>query len=293
MDIKGFYSRNYGKLFVVPLAIFIFCLVVIGMHYARTGEILDKDVSLKGGLTITIYTPQQDPELESYLKAKLPLGDISVRQLSEFGTNTQLGLLIDAAEVQEEDIKAALEERLKLTLTAENYSVESVGSSLGEAFYKQMRTAIILAFLFIAIVVLITFRTIVPSFTVVFCAFCDMLFPVAIMDLIGMKLSTAGIAALLMLIGYSIDTDILITTKALKRREEGNVIDRMSSGVMTGLTMTGTTLVALTTGYFVSQSPVIKEMFFILILGLSYDMVITYLMNAGILVWWAKRKALN
>ena len=55
--------------------------------------------------------------------------------------------------------------------------------------------------------------------------------------------------------------------------------------------MTATTLVALTAGYFISSSYVIKEIFMILIFGLIYDMIVTYLLNAGVLVWWVKRKA--
>jgi len=229
--------------------------------------------------------------LEIQLESEFPQGDIIVRRLTEFGSDTQIGLLIEAAEVEEEELKVILENKLNLELTKDNYSVEQVGSSLGNAFYKQMRTALILAFIFMAIVILITFRAWIPALTIVFCAFADMVFVVAVMDFFGMRLSTAGIAALLMLIGYSIDTDIVITTKALKRKEEGSIIDRMASGAKTGLTMTITTITALTVGYFVSQSYVLKEMFIIIILGLIFDMIMTYLFNTGVLIWWTRRKA--
>ncbi|MBU2590180.1 MAG: hypothetical protein KKA65_01960 [Nanoarchaeota archaeon] len=291
MNIKETYMKNYKKLLIIPIIIFAISLIIIFQHYSSTGEIVDKDVTLKGGLTITIYSPIDIPDLKAQLKLEFPKGDIIVRRLTEFGSNEQIGLLIEAAEVEEEELKAVLEEKLNLELTKDNYSVEQVGSSLGNAFYKQMRTALILAFIFMAIVILITFRAWIPAFTIVFCAFADMVFVVAIMNLFGMRLSTTGIAALLMLIGYSIDTDIVITTKALKRKEEGNIVDRMTSGVKTGLTMTISTVVALTVGYFVSQSYVIKEMFLIIILGLIFDVIMTYLFNTGVLVWWTRRKA--
>lgn len=287
--IKRFYQKHYKKLFAIPLLIVAFSLFVVLSHYFSTGEFVDKDVSLKGGLTATIYTQQPFDGLSEYLALQFPQADIIIRQLSEFGSNVQVGILIEASDVEEAELKTAIESKLGIDLNSDIYSVEMVGSSLGEAFYSQMSKAIILAFLFMAIVIFITFRQIVPSFTVVVCAFCDMVFPLAIMNLFGMRLSTAGIAALLMLIGYSVDTDIVITTKALKRKEEGSVIDRMYTGVATGLTMTITTIAALTVGYFVSQSYVIREMFVILILGLSFDIVMTYLFNTGVLVWWAKR----
>ena len=42
--------------------------------------------------------------------------------------------------------------------------------------------------------------------------------PLALIDFLGIEISAAGIAAFLMLIGYSVDTDILLTSRALKRK---------------------------------------------------------------------------
>ena len=42
-----------------------------------------------------------------------------------------------------------------------------------------------------------------------------------------------GIAAFLLLIGYSIDSDILLTTKVLKRRM-GTLFERVKSAMKTG-----------------------------------------------------------
>ncbi|HII15060.1 MAG TPA: hypothetical protein HA362_01995 [Nanoarchaeota archaeon] len=296
MNVKEWYSKHYKWLFFIPIAILVACLIVVGTHYVRTGDIVDRDVTLKGGLTLTISSDVKVPDMKERLAVMFPGSDMLVRTLTEFGSDAQTGFLIEASDVEEAPLKKAIEgmiaeNRPGFVFTKDNYSVEQVGSSLGEAFYSQMLMAILFAYIFMGVVVLITFRSVIPSFTVVFCAFCDMMFPLALMDLFNIRLSTAGIAALLMLIGYSIDTDILITTKALKRQEEGNLIDRMFDGVKTGLTMTATTLVALIAGYFISNSYVIKEIFMILIFGLIYDMVVTYLLNTGVLVWWVKRKA--
>ena len=58
-----------------------------------------------------------------------------------------------------------------------------------------------------------------PSIAVIFAAFSDIVFALVIVDFMEIKLSAAGIAAFLMLIGYSVDTDILLTSRALKRGE--------------------------------------------------------------------------
>ena len=62
------------------------------------------------------------------------------------------------------------------------------------------------------------FRTFIPSIAVIFAAFADIVMSLALVDYLGIKISAAGIAAFLMLVGYSVDTDILLTSRALKRK---------------------------------------------------------------------------
>lgn len=290
MDVKGFYLKHYKKLFAIPLLLLLAGFFIIYNTYQETGDFFLKDVSLQGGVSATVSTEQKFDNLEGSLQKKLPQSDLTVRQLSEFGTEKQIGILIEATNVNDDELRKEISEITGIELNGQNYSSEQTGAALGQAFYKQMLVAMALAFLFMALVVLITFRTFVPSLAVIFAAFTDIFMTVAVMDLAGIKLSTAGIAALLMLIGYSVDTDILLTTKALKRKDEGGLFERLYSGMKTGLTMTFTTIAAVSVGYFVSSSTVIKEMFLIIIIGLLFDIIATYLNNAGLLMLYMRNK---
>tara|TARA_Y100000310_G_scaffold175412_1_gene175460 strand:- start:2471 stop:3346 length:876 start_codon:yes stop_codon:yes gene_type:complete len=289
MDLRGLYTEHYKKLFFIPIILVVLAFGVLLMNYVSTGDIIDKDVSLKGGTTLTVYTTDDFTGLDDHLRESLPGSDLNVRELSEFASDVRIGFIVEASDVDDQELLSAVEEFVGFGLTSENYSLEIVGSALGESFYQQMLVAIGLAFLFMAIVVFITFRSFVPSFAVVFAAFSDMVVTLAIFSLFDVRLSTSGIAALLLLIGYSIDTDILLTTKVLKRTQ-GKAVDRMIGAMKTGLTMTGTTLVALTVALLVSNSLVLKQMFLVIVVGLLVDIVVTYAMNAGVLVWYARRK---
>ena len=209
--------------------------------------------------------------------------------MKEFGSDTHIGTVIEVSNVNGDDLKIALEEITGLVLNSDNFSVEFIGGSLGESFYKQMAIALLLAYVFMAIVVFIAFRIPMPSFAVIFAAFADMLCTLAVMDLIGMKLSTAGIAAILLLLGYSVDTDILLTTKLL-RKGEGTLFSRLIDSMKTGLTMTATSFVALGIAYFLASSLVLKQMFLIILIGLLFDIIMTYGMNAGMLIWYLKKR---
>lgn len=142
-----------------------------------------------------------------------------------------------------------------------------------------------------AIVVFIIFRTAVPSFAVIISAFADIVMTLVLVDLLGIKMSTAGIVAFLMLIGYSVDTDILLTNKVL-RRHEHSLNKRIFDAFKTGMTMTMTSLVAMLVALIIvaSFSSVLSQIFTILVIGLSFDLINTWVTNVSILKWYVNRK---
>lgn len=287
--VQNIYYQHYRKLFFIPLVIVLLALGSLAYHYSQTGDIVDKDVSLKGGTTATIYTSQEFPDLQAQLLEAFPGSDFEVRTLQEFGSTIPLGVTIEVSTVSADALKPALEKLTGLTLSDDNYSVEFIGGSLGESFYFQMAVALLFAYIFMGIVVFVTFRIPVPSFAVIFSAFADMLCTLALFPFLGIKLSTAGIAALLLLVGYSVDTDILLTTRLLRKNSK-SLFERLLDSMKTGLTMTVCAIGALGVGYFFSTSYVLQQMFLIIIIGLLFDVIMTYAMNAGLLIWYLRSK---
>jgi preprotein translocase subunit SecF len=173
----------------------------------------------------------------------------------------------------------------------ENADFEYTESTLGSSFYKQLLIAILIAFFAMALVVFLIFKTFVPSTAVLISAIADIVMTLVTFNLLGLKMSTAGIIAFLMLIGYSVDTDILLTTRILKRKD-GSINSRIKGAMQTGLTMTLTSLFAFLAAFFVvkSFSQILAQIFTILTLGLTFDLLNTWVTNVSILKWYAQSK---
>jgi len=141
-----------------------------------------------------------------------------------------------------------------------------------------------------ALIVGIYIKNSVPSFAVMLSAFANIIMTLAVVDLIGMKLSTAGIVAFLMIIGYSVDTDILLTTRLLKTRETVN--NSLLSAFKTGTTMTITSIIAIIVALIVvfSFASVLNQIFIILLIGLGFDLLNTWITNASIIKWYVEEK---
>lgn len=288
--LAGIYDKRYKELMTITIAILILAIALLGYNYATTGEIIQQGVSLKGGITLTI--PQEKEidttALESDLHSKLPKADIEIRRLTEAGILKSI--IIEASDTDEDQLKQAVAESNLIELNEDEYTIESMGSTLGASFFRQTIFAVILAFISMGLVVLITFRSLVPSLFVILAATSDIICTLATVSLLGMKLTTAGVAAFLMLIGYSVDTDILLTTRVLKRKE-GTIFQRILGSMKTGMTMSITSFMAALLAYIFTSSDVIKQIMIIIVIGLFFDMLNTWIQNTGILRWYLERKA--
>jgi len=302
----------------------------------QTGDIINKDVSLTGGTSITIQTEISVDELNNFISKSIT--DFDTKTISDNAGN-QLQLMITVGESDTESLELILEDFLGEKLTSENSSKETTSASLSSEFFKQLIVAIILAFFWMAAVVFLIFtknkkakfwtitlnivlgffmgkaflvinpilsgvlflvlatllirmyiKHSLPAFAVMFSAFADIVMTLAVVNLVGMKLSTAGIVAFLMIIGYSVDTDILLTTRLLKRKESVN--KSLKGAFDTGVTMTVTSIIAVTAALIsvYSFNSVLNQIFTILLIGLSFDLFNTWVTNASIIKWYVEKK---
>lgn len=277
---------NYKLLLIVPIAILLFSIGLLANNYLQTGEWFERDIELKGGTLITLETenPMNIMELENLLSNSI--GPVNIRELKGL-SGYQLMIALDA----ETDYEAVLDEIAKLGIDTEKFSVRTIGPALGKAFWNQAQMGIIIAFIFMGIIVFVIFRTFVPSFAVILAAVSDIVITLALMQVFGISLSLASFASLLMLIGYSVDTDILLTTRLI--RESGPVKEKIRGALKTGLTMSFTTIGALSALLISGISPVLSQIAMVLLIGISIDIINTWLQNSVLLRWYVEKKGID
>ena len=288
---KNWYDKNYKLLMLIPILIMVISLIYLSIFYSKHHDFIYKDVSLSGGTTITLNGNFDSFQLEQKLQEKFK--DISFRKLSDVASGKHLALIIESP-LSSEELIPIIESIINQKLTAENSSIEFSGPSLSQSFYKQLIFALIISFILMSIVIIIMFRTFVPSIAIIFAAFSDIIMPLALLNFLEIKISAAGIAAFLMLIGYSVDTDILLTTRALKNRE-GTLNSRIFRAFKTGILMTLTALLAVLPAFlFITGLPdSFRQIFLILALGLFADIINTWLTNVGIIKWYCDSKRIK
>jgi preprotein translocase subunit SecF len=283
-----FHDKNYKKLLVIPLILFIFGFVYMGIFYSQNHDFIHKDISLTGGTSVTINEKINSVELKNAISARLD--SVNIREISDLITREQIAVIVETKS-GEKQTRTVLEDFLGYKLDEKNSSFEFTGSSLSEDFYNQLIIALLLAFVLMAVVVFFQFKLIIPSVAVILSAFADIFFTLVLVNILGISVSTAGIVAFLMLIGYSVDTDILLTNKVL-RKKEGSVNKMIFASFKTGILMTLTSIFAVVAALLIvgQFSSILSQIFLIMAIGLGFDILNTWLTNVSIIKWYALKK---
>ena len=277
MGLINYNIEKYSpkQLVIIPLVLLAISLVLLALNMATTGMPVTPGIDFSGGTAVTIFSTDSKEQIQSTF-ADYPLIDIS-EGVNE-GRFLKFGSMDDT---RYNDLSTLIYQKYP------DASINQIGETFGKTLQSQAVLAILFSFIGMAIVVFISFRTLVPSGAVVLSAFADMAMTAAAMNIVGIPLSLGTVAALLMLIGYSVDSDILLTNRVLKR--QGRLNDKFTGAFRTGIIMTTTTLAAIGTMFLVSwlgSIQILAEISAVLLIGLVFDVMNTWLTNVGILKWY-------
>jgi len=283
----GFISYDVNRytprqMVIIPLILLVLALISIGFSMATTGLPVKPGMDFSGGTSVTLFTADSPDQIRSYFTG-YPL--ISVSEGINNGKYLKFGPMNDQ---ELSSLASHIDERYP------DAKVDQIGASFGATLQQQAVIALIFSFIGMAIVIFLSFRTIVPSAAVVLSAFADIVMTAAVMNVIGIELTLPTTAALLMLIGYSVDSDILLTMRVLKR--QGKLEDKLAGAFRTGIIMTSTTLAAAAAMFVVAslaQITIIADIAAVLLIGLFFDIMNTWLTNAGIIKWYAVKRGIR
>ena len=268
---------SWQQMLIPPLVFLLLAVAIVAYNYSTTGQPVKYGIDFTGGTLISFPNSYElDSEtIESELREEFGPVELSVRKGS--------GVLSVETQGMEDEILKFIEDKYGKIGTTTTLEVP-----LAETFRRQAPVVLVAAFIGMGIVVYIVFRSPLPSMAVLAAALLDIFEAMSLMTLAGVRLSLATVAALLMLIGYAVDTNILLTSRLLKRREEMRI--RLLGAMKTGLTMGATTLCAVGALYLFSTSDILDDIALVLIFGLVADLLNTWLFNAGLLRGYLQRK---
>ena len=285
------YEKDYKKLMIIPVLILVFSVSVIIYTKATTGEFFSKDISLKGGTSMTVYTSNHY-DLDELMDwaADVWSTDSSIIHLINPLTGRVIGYEFRTSlELSRDEAVSVLGGKLSIELTSENFNIGMQSAVIASNFFTDSLIIILISFILMSFVVFYYFRNPLPSFSIIISTIADVVNIIAVLNLLGASLSVASIGALLMIIAYSTDSDILLASNIIKRRD-GPIIDRLKMSLKTELTMSLAAITTYSVMFLLTNIELIRSIALVLLIGSVSDVINTYILSAGLQRIYLERK---
>ncbi len=268
-----------------------------------TADRLKEEFTIKIVNTTQLLIDEQDKNITTteYRNAKTELDGISNQMflLAEKPQNS--ATITDLNQLEKEfysayndvykNYRTSIEAPINKHIQYSSISIETVSPSLSKKFIEGAGTVMLLSAVLSTIFVFIFMRAPIPSLVVVIGAACDVLIALGAMGLFGIPLTLPSFAALLMLVGFSLDTDILLTTRMLTK--QGNPREKAFDSMKTGMTMTSSGIVAFLVLFVLATFTGINtyyEISAVALAGLVGDLFATWGINGVLMIWYVERK---
>lgn len=284
IDYTGYTNR---QLAAVPLAVLALALLLLGGWYVAFGTPVTLGIEFVGGTELTVETSTSEADIaDAFEEEPTSIQAIQTEDdqyIVQFTSTDDQALADQARDNLEPSGNADVVQ-----------SVSSTSASFGQQAQQTALLGLVVAFLGMSVLAFALFRTFVPSIAIVISAFSDLMIPLAFMNVLTatrifeFRLSLGTVAALLMIIGYSVDSDILLNNHILRR--SGDFYESTHRAMRTGVTMTVTSMAAMLVMAITAFAFGIELLFsigLILFVGLAADLMNTYMLNLSLLRWYA------
>lgn len=250
-------------------------------------------------LELEYNASKNESYMSSYIEKRKEVNNISNEVFTAAGTQTKAEDIENLNVLKKEfgnaynkvylDYREEVSTILGKYVSYSSISVQSVSPLLSEHFKGKAFWTVVCSVLLSIIFVFVFFRVAVPSVAVLIGALGDILIALGAMGLFGIPFTLASFAALLMLIGFSLDTDVLLTKRMLKR--SGDPAENAADAMSTGVTMSISALIAfgaLLALAYATHIPTYYEIAGVAVAGLVGDVFTTWGLNAVLMLWYVK-----
>jgi preprotein translocase subunit SecF len=279
-------------------------IVSMGVHWAQIGSPVPLGVDFRGGTEVQVQF-QQHPDIGAIRQA-IDAAGIKDARIQPFNTsNPSLNeVLISLPEQKDEssldagrqEIVNALHAHYNNPFNDSGVKVDVVGPTVGKQLEKQAGLATIYSLLGMLVYLWFRFQLIYGVAAVVAC-FHDTLITVGFFALTGQEISLTVIAAILTLIGYSMNDTIVVFDRIrenlrLSRRESlPDVVNRSINQTLSRTVLTSGLTFLTVLSLYIFGGQVLRGFSFALVVGILIGTYSSIAVAAPMLVAWQQWRA--
>ncbi len=294
---KKWYFLGFSLIFSVA------GLISMGMHWARIGSPVPLGVDFRGGTEVQVQF-KNAPDI-SAIRAAMDASGIKDAKIQSYNTEgTANEVLISLPEQHDEtaldagrlQIVTALHDHYNNPFDASGVKVDVVGPTVGHQLEKQALLATLYSLLGMLVYLWFRFQLIYGVAAVV-AVFHDTLITVGAFALTNQEISLTVIAAILTLVGYSMNDTIVVFDRIrenlrLSRRESlSDVVNRSINQTLSRTVLTSGLTFLTVLSLYIFGGEVLRGFSFALVVGILIGTYSSIAVAAPMLVAWQQWRA--
>ena len=269
-------------------------------HWTHIGSPVPLGVDFKGGTQLQVRF-QQHPDI-SKIRTAMDAAGVRDSSIVQFGEAANNELLISLPEVTNENSLDAGREKIEIALNKQyggTYTIDGgqvVGPTVGHQLEKQAAMATLWSMLGMLIYLWFRFQLIYGVAAVVACIH-DTLITIGAFSLAGRELSLTVIAAILTLVGYSMNDTIVVFDRIrenlrLSRREPlADLVNRSINQTLSRTVLTSGLTFLTVLSLFIFGGQVLNGFSFALVIGILIGTYSSIAVASPMLVAWQEYRA--
>jgi len=289
---KKWYFLSFSLIFSVS------GIISMSMHWAKIGSPVPLGVDFRGGTQVQVQL-NQTPDINRIRQAMEASGikDAKIQSYGTAGSNEMLISLPEqsnesALDTGRQQIMGALQAHYDSAIDSRNVrNVQVVGPTVGKQLEKQASLATLYSLLGMLIYLWFRFQLIYGVAAVIAC-FHDTLITVGFFAILDKEISLTVIAAILTLVGYSMNDTIVVFDRIrenlrLSRRESlPDVVNRSINQTLSRTVLTSGLTFLTVLSLYIFGGPVLNGFSFALVVGILIGTYSSIAVAAPMLVAW-------
>ncbi|MBM4184259.1 MAG: protein translocase subunit SecF [Gemmatimonadetes bacterium] len=292
------FIANRKKAYVVSAVATIVTVLAMAFNVATLGSWLNYGVDFTGGSLVQVRFegPVEDSELRT------ALGGADAPPITRFGEAAQHEFVIRAPLAEGASITAVAEgiqAQIRDGLPGRNFDVvrtELVGAKIGGEMQGRAGMAILISFVLTLIYLAVRFEFRFGVAAVIATAH-DVMLTLGVLALLRMEVSLATVAAILTILGYSLNDTIVVFDrirenlhmKGARKRDPLELVNRSVNETLPRTVLTGGATLAVLLALTLLGGPVIREFAVVMIFGIVVGTYSSIFIGSAALIEIQKR----
>ena len=278
---------NRKKFFIVSSILVVISIILLFVKGLNFGIDFTGGTTLQFDLNKTKYSASVETEVRDIVKKHVKTNDITIQKTGENGISVKtIELTNEQSDKVIDDVKKQFNLKQKHVLANDKVSGTVSGRLIGDSL-KAILLAIILMLIYI------TFRFDFQSGTSAVLALAhDVIIMLGFYSLFGLNVNTSFIAAILTILGYSINATIIVfdrvreNQRTMKKASYGEMADNaINSSYLRAINSSITTLLTIGLLYIMGVDS-IKEFALPIIVGIVAGTYSSLFIAAPFWAWW-------